>query len=92
MKKLMNRLMLSCTKATELAEKKINFKLNTIESIQLKMHTLMCSACRNYQKQSIFIDKALKKSIVTGNYKHVRLSDDYKNKIIRKLRKKNRNI
>lgn len=63
MKKLMHILFLSCLKATELIEKNIYFKLSRKEKIQLKMHKMMCSACTNYEKQSIILDHALHKSI-----------------------------
>jgi hypothetical protein len=59
MKELMYKLLLSCLKATELIEKKLHFKLSVKERIQLKMHKMMCSACSNYEKQSIFIEKGL---------------------------------
>lgn len=62
-KKIMNILMLSCKKATELIEKKNYFGLNPMEKIQLHMHTSMCNACSNYQKQSKKIDIYLKKNI-----------------------------
>ena len=63
MKKLMHILFLSCLKATELIEKKINFKLNKKEKIQLKAHKMMCSACTNYEKHSLLIEKGLEKSM-----------------------------
>jgi hypothetical protein len=63
MKKSMNKLFLSCLKATELIEKKLHFKLSLWENIRLKMHKLMCDACTLYEKQSKTIDKALKQSL-----------------------------
>ena len=60
MKKLMHTLFLSCLKATELIEKKIYFRLTLKQKIQLKAHKAMCSACSNYEKQSRFMDQALK--------------------------------
>ncbi len=59
MKKLMHILFLSCLKATELIEKKLNFRLTWTEKMQLKAHKMMCDACSNYEKQSIFIDKGI---------------------------------
>ncbi len=59
MKKLMNKLLLSCLRATELIEKKLHFKLSVREKLQLRMHKMMCSACSNYEKQSVFIDKGI---------------------------------
>lgn len=61
MKKIMHMLFLSCLRATELLEKKLHFKLSIKEKLQLKMHKSMCEACRNYQKQSILIEKAIAK-------------------------------
>lgn len=63
MKKLMNFLMLSCKKATELIEKKSVFGLSWKENIQLKVHTKMCDACSHYQKQSKEIDNLLEKHL-----------------------------
>ncbi|MCF8222684.1 MAG: hypothetical protein K9J25_06010 [Bacteroidales bacterium] len=57
MKKLLNILFLSCFKATELIEKKLNFKLSIKERIQLKLHKSMCDACAVYEKQSEFLDR-----------------------------------
>ncbi len=89
MKKIMNFLMLSCRKATELVEKKLDNKLNIIEKIQLYLHTRMCDACRLYEKQSKFIDEALKKhlngSVQMINEKKT-LSNKIKEKIIRNIK------
>ncbi len=59
MKKLMHMLFLSCLKATELIEKKLHFKISVREKLQLRMHKMMCNACSNYEKQSIFIEKGI---------------------------------
>ncbi len=59
MKKLMNKLLLSCLRATELIEKKLHFKLSVREKLQLRIHKMMCNACSNYEKQSLFIDKGI---------------------------------
>lgn len=61
MKKLMNILILSCLKATELIEKKLHFKLSYKEKLQLKVHKMMCDACRLYEKQSALLEKAIEK-------------------------------
>ena len=63
MKKLMNYLMLSCKKATELIEKRSILILSWKENIQLKVHTKMCDTCTNYQKQSKEIDVILEKYV-----------------------------
>ncbi len=59
MKKLMHILFLSCLKASELIEKKIHFHLSFRESLQLKMHKMMCNACTMYEKHSKILDKSL---------------------------------
>lgn len=59
MKALMNTLMLSCTKATQLIEKKSVEGLSTTENLRLSMHTAMCNACKQYQQQSILLNKAI---------------------------------
>lgn len=59
MKKLMHILLLSCLKATELIEKRFYFKLSFKEKLQLKLHTMMCDACTNYEKHSKIIEKGI---------------------------------
>ncbi len=56
----MHFLFLSCLKATELIEKKFHFKLSDKEKIQLKIHKLMCDACKTYEKQSEIIEEGIK--------------------------------
>ncbi len=53
--------MLSCVKATELMEMKENVPLGLLKTMQLHMHTAMCSGCRNYLKQSRLIDELIEK-------------------------------
>jgi len=87
MKKLMHILFLSCLKATELIEKKIHFKLSVVEKLQLKVHKSMCDACRNYEKQNYFIEKAI------TNYKEIDTQkltvdlSDLKKSIIKQIEK-----
>lgn len=59
MKKLMNVLMLSCKKASELIDKKSVTKLSFKQSVMLRMHTGMCDICAQYQKQSKVLDHLL---------------------------------
>jgi len=59
-KRIMRILFLSCLKATELIEKKLHFSLSSKEKYQLKMHKMMCNACRQYENHSYFIDENLK--------------------------------
>ena len=57
--------MLSCVKATELMEMKENDPLGLLKTMQLHMHTAMCSGCRNYMKQSRLIIELLQKEFST---------------------------
>ncbi len=59
-KKIMHILFLSCLKATEIIEKGLHFKLSWKEKLQLRMHKMMCDICPRYEKQSLFLDDALK--------------------------------
>ena len=59
-KRIMRILFLSCIKATELIEKKLHFSLSRKERYRLKMHKMMCNACRQYEVHTFFIDQNLK--------------------------------
>ncbi|MEO8582315.1 MAG: hypothetical protein ABI415_00890 [Flavitalea sp.] len=59
---IMNAMMLSCVKATKLIEMKGNGPLGILKTMQLNMHTAMCSGCRNYRKQSTLINELLRRT------------------------------
>ena len=59
---IMNAMMLSCVKATQLVEMKESAPLGFIRTMQLHIHTAMCSGCRNYMKQSQLINQLLHKN------------------------------
>ena len=79
----MHILFLSCLKATELIEKKLNFKLSGKEKLQLKVHKMMCTACTYYEGQSVLIEKSLNNSQQKNNYK-IDL-ENFKSSIIEKI-------
>ncbi len=87
MKKLMNYLMLSCRKATELIEKRTLVRLSFKEKVQLRMHKSMCDACTAYEKQSRKIDELLHKHIHTGHTDDMAVvtNEALKEKIINKI-------
>lgn len=81
---VMNRVMLSCKSATEMIEKRNVQPLSAIEGLQLRMHLSMCKVCNAYEKQSSFIDTALKQF----TYKpkdNTTLPQENKDQIINKL-------
>lgn len=84
--------MLSCKKASSLIDKKSAIGLSLVEKIQLAMHTSMCETCSAYEKQSKFMDSAIKNHLdakyTSGNLPHKSLSERSKQKIINGLEKK----
>lgn len=90
MKKLMNLIMLSCQKATELIEKKILVNLSFREGVQLKMHKILCDACTAYEKQSKLIDQLLSKHIQNQddcvNDNEEIKNEELKKKILKKIK------
>lgn len=59
---IMNVMMFSCVKATELMELKEEAPLSFIKNMQLHMHVALCSGCRNYMKQTKLINQLLHKN------------------------------
>lgn len=59
MSKIIKFFFLSCLKATELIEKKSNFRLSFKERLQLKVHKMICDACKSYENQSTLIDEKI---------------------------------
>ncbi|QQR88022.1 MAG: hypothetical protein IPJ76_07355 [Flavobacteriales bacterium] len=53
---LMNTLMLSCRKATQLMERRTMAPLGTVDRMQLWMHLRVCDGCRAFQKQNATIE------------------------------------
>ena len=55
---------MNCKEATRLLSEKKDRSLSTKEKTSLKFHTMMCSACRNFDKQmdalSVFSQSYLK--------------------------------
>lgn len=86
MGKLMNTLMLSCKKASELIDKQSVIKLSIKEKVMLHMHTSMCDGCKAYQKQSKLLDEFLQNHI-QGNEANVPQikNNELKQQIISKL-------
>ena len=80
---IMNAMLLSCVKATKLIEMKEYVPLSLIQTMQLHMHTAMCSGCRNYVKQSRLINQLLQKKFDTLPI--IKNTDDLEAAIISKL-------
>lgn len=69
---IMNKLMLSCLKATELTERASMAPLGPLHQLQLWMHLRMCDGCRAFRSQSKIIDhfmEARNTKVETGDTK-----------------------
>ncbi|MBY0579018.1 MAG: zf-HC2 domain-containing protein [Burkholderiales bacterium] len=53
--------MLNCRKAAELMSQGLDRKLGTLQRIGLRLHLLMCSGCRNFDKQMNFLRDSCRK-------------------------------
>jgi hypothetical protein len=49
----------SCRKATELIEKRSLVGLTFVEAAMLFVHSLVCDGCKEYAKQSKFLDELM---------------------------------
>lgn len=68
-KDIIHFFVLSCHKATYLMEKRMHTKLTLIERIQIRMHLSLCGYCKEYEKDAVIIDKAIRK-IAAGKKAH----------------------
>ncbi len=83
----MEKLFLSCKKASELIELKSDTHLSFKNKIQLKMHLMMCKACNAYEKQSVKLNKMLGLHFDANmiNVSEIILNEELKEKINSKL-------
>lgn len=82
----MHFLMLSCDRVTELTEKGKLTGLGIGQLVQLFLHRQMCSGCRLYEKQSIWIDRVMvHKSAKSATNNHSKLPDSSKKAIQDKI-------
>lgn len=61
MKKIMNMMVNSCNKTTELIDKQQLVALSGKEKLQLQLHKSLCSTCNAYEQQSKIIEKIMGK-------------------------------
>ena len=88
LQKIMNKLINSCKKTTELIDKEAISKLTLTEKEQLQLHKSMCKTCNAYAHRSKFLDNAIGKLFNHSTpHNKAKLSDDSKSKILEKLKK-----
>jgi predicted anti-sigma-YlaC factor YlaD len=54
--------MLSCKEITELVSKEVDDRLSLKETFELRMHVMMCNACRNYRTNVQFLRQACREA------------------------------
>lgn len=74
----MKQVILSCKKATWLISLKEEGKLTFTQKIQLRMHLAVCSMCKLFEKQTLFISKNARHLL---EHSHTTLSSDSKEKM-----------
>lgn len=87
LKKIMDKMVNSCKKTTELIDKKFLTTLSVKESVQLYFHKSICKTCSAYEHQSKFIDNAVSKLFHGKPKINTNLSNERKRKIIEKINK-----
>jgi hypothetical protein len=87
MRKLMNSLVLSCKKASELIDKKSVVVLTVKEKVMLNIHKSICKGCRAYQEQSILLDELIDEYIHQHNETNVPqfMNNELRQQIISKM-------
>ncbi len=85
MKGVMKILMLSCKEAAALSSKKSFEPLTFKESLQFKMHTSVCKACKAFSKQNELLDSAIEKALNKDRIETIQLSDNQRVKIKKSL-------
>ena len=86
-KRIMDKMVNSCKKTTELIDKKFLTSLSIKERIQLYFHKSMCKTCSSYEHQSKFIDSAVSKLFQSKPKIDTKTSNERKQKIIDKINK-----
>lgn len=87
MQKIMNKMVNSCKKTTELIDKQLFTPLTAIEKMQLQVHKSMCKTCNAYEHQSKLLDKIMGKWFTGTSKEKVTLPEESKSKIMKNINK-----
>lgn len=87
MQKIMNMMVNSCKKTSELIDKQQLTKLTAKEKMQLQVHKSMCKTCTAYEHQSKVIDNIINKWFKGNSKTNVKLPEERKNKILDEIKK-----
>jgi len=78
----------NCRKATFLIEKKQEEELTAREKMELKLHLAGCYICRVYEQQSMLINDLVKNLFNGDKPTGIKLDDDYKAQLQKKITEK----
>ena len=87
MKKIMNMMVNSCKKTSELIDKQQITSLSAKEKLQLQVHKSMCSTCNAYEQQSKLMETTISKWFNNKSNTAVKFSEERKKKIIEEINK-----
>jgi predicted anti-sigma-YlaC factor YlaD len=59
--------MLSCKEITEIVSKEADDRLTLKETFDMRLHVMMCSACRNYRTNVQFLRQACRTAATPDN-------------------------
>jgi hypothetical protein len=78
----------NCRQTTYLIEKKQGEELTNKEKLELKIHLAGCYICQVYEQQSLLISAMITHLLKTETPADIRLDDDYKDQLKKKIDKK----
>lgn len=74
--------MMMCREAARLISASYQRPLRWRERMSLRMHLVICDACRNFKKQMNLLTEAVRRFAVQGEgFKHLQLADDARQRI-----------
>jgi hypothetical protein len=77
----------ACERTTFFIEKRLNSSLSIKEWFIMRYHMSICVVCKHYEKQSIWLEKAIRKS--DGNHHYTRRNELLKTRILEKIEDSN---
>lgn len=64
-------MMISCRNATELIDKRHAIGLTRMETVKVRLHTMMCDLCHRYEQQSQHLERFMKMELDTSAPKQI---------------------
>lgn len=73
----------ACERATYFIEKKMNSSISIKEWVIMRYHMSICTVCKHYEKQSIWLEQAIRKS--DSEHHYAQRNEQLKKRIIQKI-------